>query len=266
MEMICPECMGTLVAQDGESVRCTIHGGQFKVLFSRFRMPAAQGSVPPPVLAEGATCIQHPNIPAAHACQSCGKPVCATCAFESGGSWYCPQCVTQPMVMAAAAPAQSAAAPTIALSEARCVQHPNVQATQQCKACGAFMCATCDFELPGGIHVCPACAAAPKTNLSPRRKKLMIGSFALAAWSTVGMVCVFAGAFASMARDKGAQEALGVALMLFVLAPAIVGTALGVGAMDRRLSTPPLLWIATIWNGMLVGSFVLLMIIGLAKG
>lgn len=128
------------------------------------------------------------------------------------------------------------------------------------------MCATCDFTLPGGIHVCPTCATAPKTSLSPRRKKLMLGSFALAAWSTLGMVALFAGVFAGMARDKAGQEAVGIVLMLFVLAPAIVGTALGVGAMDRRLPTPPMLWIATIWNGMMVGSFVLLMIIGMFKG
>ena len=80
------------------------------------------------------------------------------------------------------------------------------------------------------------------------------------------MVALFAGAFAGIGRDKATEEAVGVVLMLFVLAPAIVGTALGVGAMDRRLSTPPTLWIATIWNGIIVGCFVLLMIIGMAKG
>jgi len=265
MEMICPECMGTLATQGVDSVRCTIHGGQFKVLFSRVSAPALQ-AVPPPILAENATCVQHPNIPALHACQSCGTPLCATCAFESGGAWYCPKCVTQPMVVAAAEPRFSAPPSTFSLGDARCVQHPNLQATHQCKVCGAFMCSTCDFTLPGGVHVCPTCATAPKTNLSPRRKKLMFGSFALAAWSTLGMVALFAGAFAGFGRDKAAEEAVGVVLMLFVLAPAIVGTALGVGAMDRRLSTPPTLWIATIWNAIIVGCFVLLMIIGMAKG
>lgn len=266
MEMICPECMGTLVAQDAESVRCTIHGGQFKVLFTRWQPPVTRSSSPPPILAENATCVQHPNIPAVHACQSCGTPLCATCAFESGGSWYCPKCVTQPMVSARGESGFTAPSAGISLTNVRCVQHPSIQATQQCKVCGAFMCATCDFTLPGGIHVCPTCATAPKTNLSPRRKKLLIGSFALAAWSTVGMVAVFAGAFAGMARDKAGEQVLGTLMMLFVLGPAIVGTALGVGAMDRRLATPPLLWIATIWNAIILASFVLLMIIGMAKG
>lgn len=80
------------------------------------------------------------------------------------------------------------------------------------------------------------------------------------------MVTLFAGAFAGMARDKAGEQILGTLLMLFVLAPAIVGTALGVGAMDRRLPTPPTLWIATIWNAIMVGSFVLLMIIGMFRG
>src|SRR5690242_240260 len=112
MEMICPECMGTLVPHNVDSVRCTIHGGQFKVLFSRFPAPVIQ-SVPPPILAENATCVQHPNIPAVYACQSCGTPLCATCAFESGGAWYCPRCVTQPMVAASGEPAFGAAPPSI---------------------------------------------------------------------------------------------------------------------------------------------------------
>jgi hypothetical protein len=170
------------------------------------------------------------------------------------------------MVASSGEPGFTAPPAAVMPANVHCVQHPNIQATQQCKACGAFMCATCDFTLPGGIHVCPTCATAPKTNLSPRRKKLLIGSFALAAWSTVGMVALFAGVFAGFGRDKAAQEMLGIMLMLFVLAPAIVGTALGVGAMDRRLTTPPTLWIATIWNAIMVASFVLLMIIGMFRG
>src|SRR5215475_2051895 len=38
-----------------------------------------------------------------------------------------------------------------------CVQHSKIQATEQCKRCGAFMCATCDFAFPGGVHLCPIC-------------------------------------------------------------------------------------------------------------
>ena len=52
-------------------------------------------------------------------------------------------------------------------------------------------------------------------------------------------------------------------LMLFVLFPAIAGLGLGISAKDRRLATPPWVWMAIIWNALLVGSFVLLMIIGL---
>ena len=126
------------------------------------------------------------------------------------------------------------------------------------------MCGTCDFALPGGVHICPTCAAAPKTNLSPRRKKLMIASFVLAAVATLGMAIVFSGALAGM--DKSDAAVLGGIVMIFTLLPSIIGTCLGVAAMDKRLPTPMGLWIATIWNGIILVCFGLLIVIGMAKG
>jgi hypothetical protein len=128
------------------------------------------------------------------------------------------------------------------------------------------MCGTCDFALPGGVHICPTCAAAPKTNLSPRRKKLMIWSYILAGLATVGMAIVFSGALAGMADNKSDAAALGGIVMIFTLLPSIIGTCLGFSAMDKRLPTPIGLWIATIWNGIILACFGLLMIIGMAKG
>jgi len=142
------------------------------------------------------------------------------------------------------------------------VQHPSVAATAQCKSCGAFMCATCDFELPGGLHICPACAAAPKTALSPRRKKLLIGSYGLAVWSTLGMAVLLSGALAEAGQTKEGEAMLGVALSLFLLIPSIVGLALGFSATDKRFANGPAIWIAIIWNGIILGAFLLLSIIG----
>jgi hypothetical protein len=127
------------------------------------------------------------------------------------------------------------------------------------------MCGTCAFDLPGGVKVCPTCAtAAPK--LSPKRKKLLIGSYALAVWCTIAMVALFAGVFSGMVRNREERELVGILLMLLLPLPSLVGVALGVSAMDRRLPNTIAMWIATVWNGVILGGFILLMIVGMMKG
>jgi len=77
------------------------------------------------------------------------------------------------------------------------------------------------------------------------------------------MAALLAGAFKGMARNKEDQEAFGMLLMLLLLVPSIIGVALGVSSMDRRLPNSIAMWIATIWNGMILAGFLLLMIVGL---
>jgi hypothetical protein len=146
-----------------------------------------------------------------------------------------------------------------------CAQHPKVQAIQQCRKCGGFMCATCDFAFPGDVHFCPACASRGEEGLSGKRKKFMIWSFVLAAWSTVGMTCLVSGAMRGVARTKEDQTALGLVLIFFVLGPAITGLSLGVTAKRKQASNPAALWIAVIWNAVLVTSYVMLTLIGLSR-
>jgi hypothetical protein len=264
MELLCPECLGALETLDGQSARCTVHGGEFRILFSRWQPPhppAEQPEGPALAVPEGAVCVQHSNVPAVFLCRNCATPICATCAFPAeGGGQLCPTCVGLPPVVRPAAPAAQAVPEGV-----RCVQHPHLPAVRQCQSCGAFMCLTCDFALPGGFHVCPVCAAAPKTDLSARRKKLVAGSFALAIWSTIGLAIVMSGALAASVHSKEEVEMLGMALMLLVLLPAIIGMGLGFSAVDRRLVNPPVLWIATIWNILIVGGFLLLCLIGIFK-
>ena len=146
-----------------------------------------------------------------------------------------------------------------------CEQHPQVKATQQCLYCGGYMCPTCDFSFPNEVHLCPKCASKSEDGLSPRRKKLLIWSFVLAAWTTIGMTCLVSGAFSGFATSKDDLAALGYALLLFVLAPGITGLALGVSAKHARLGNPPSIWIAITWNAILVASFIILDVIGLSK-
>ena len=90
-----------------------------------------------------------------------------------------------------------------------------------------------------------------------------MGALALAAWSTVGMACLLCGVFARMARAD--RQAIGMVLIVFVLFPALAGLGLALNSRDRRIATSGLIWIAVVWNAILVGSFVLLTIIGLLK-
>jgi hypothetical protein len=262
MELLCPECLGTLESRDGQTARCTTHGGEFEILFARhlFAAPPLDPNAPPVILAEGACCVQHPSVAAAYACKDCGAAICATCDFtQADGSHLCPNCAGR---RAVSGPPPIITKPVIA-SDARCVQHPHLQATARCKTCGAFMCDTCAFDLPGGIKICPTCATAPRSSLSPKRKRFLLGSYAMAVWCTFMMGALFAGAFKGMARTKEDQQALGVFLMLLLLAPSIVGLALAASSMDRRLPNTIAMWIAAVWNALILGGFILLMIAGL---
>jgi hypothetical protein len=299
MELLCPECLGTLVTADGQTARCSVHGGEYQILFSRWRPPppppilqatpteASPGPTerhsipaPPPVVerpagppvqlmpAPDAMCAQHGTVPAVVACQICTRPMCMTCAFQDAdGTQLCLECVSRgPAVrrtgLTAAPPQVGPAVPM----GVHCVQHPHLQATAQCQSCGAFMCGTCDFQLPGGIHVCPACATAPKTKLSDRRRNLVTWSYVLAVWSTLGMALLLGGAFASMASDQAGTRVLDVALHFLLLVPSLVGTALAVSARERRLGNPPAVWIAIGWNALLLGTYVLLSFVGVFSG
>lgn len=268
MELLCPECMAPLATSDGQSAACTTHQGQYQILFSRWRPPPppkAEEDAPPIeyVLQPGAVCVQHSNVDAAFACRACGAAICNVCAFtEPDGGAFCPSCIAHRVRREAHSTGDIAPAVVRIPEGVRCVQHPSVAATAQCKSCGAFMCATCDFELPGGLHICPACAAAPQTALSSRRKKLLIGSYALAGWTTLGMAVLLSGALAEAGKTKGGEAMLGLALSAFLLIPSIVGLALGFSANDRRFANGPAIWIAIVWNGIILTAFILLSIVG----
>src|SRR4051812_8854734 len=140
MELICPECMGTLETTDGKSARCTVHGGEFQILFSRWQT-ALQPRLEQPSgitfqLAPGAMCFQHPTVSATGICQECGTAVCTVCLFDRpDGATLCLPCLTRAVESGQlqAPPAPVNRVPV----DARCVQHPAVAATQQCQGCGA---------------------------------------------------------------------------------------------------------------------------------
>lgn len=123
------------------------------------------------------------------------------------------------------------------------------------------MCATCDFELPNGIHLCPPCATRPQSTLGPKRKRAMIWSYVCAGGATLGFIISMIIATHGV-KTYADQQAIGVMMMLIVMVPGVTGLGLGFGAIDRRLSNPGILWAATIWNGVIVAGLLLLSIIG----
>ena len=92
---------------------------------------------------------------------------------------------------------------------------------------------------------------------------MLIGSYAGAIWSSVGMSCLVSGVFAGMLQSKGEEILLGYIFLLFILGPAITGLSLAVAAKRPRRSNPAGVWIAIVWNSILVGCFILLTIIGM---
>jgi hypothetical protein len=166
--------------------------------------------------------------------------------------------------------AQPAAEPAANLTvyprgiQARCAQHPDVQAVVRCRVCQAGVCATCDFLLPGGVHVCPACLEQePSEEISPARRNRAIGAIVVAFVTTMIFAMLLTG---TLHVVMGRGETTDMIAGSLILWPAVAGLVLSLTAFDRRLRNSALIWTAVVWNSLHVALFLLLMVIGLAKG
>lgn len=275
MEMLCPECLGPLKTADGKTARCTLHGGDYRILFCREEPTAAPRPMPGalPVVApmpadaspyaspapDVRVCPRHPSVFAPHTCRECLTPICETCSFLQPDGWrLCPDC-------ASPGPRRVTAA-SRALEGVKCTRHPDVPAVVRCQACSKPICATCDFCLPGQVHVCPDCVSRRDDRLSSKRKNTLTWSFVLAVVATLGFVVMLSGAFAGMADDQAGEQLLGLIFSGMVFLPSLVGTALSVGTLDKNLSNPALIWVSVVWNGLLLAAFIALSVIGTFMG
>ena len=225
------------------------------------------------------TCAQHPDVIASYTCGRCQTPVCGGCCYTMpDGSICCKTCYSKPAEEPAAAP-PSLRVPSLRLAAHEplgrtlvpdvaplpgqgCVQHPNVMPVARCENCGARSCRTCDFAFPGNLHFCPVCIASAGSKISPRRKRYMITAYILAGWCTVGLVAFFGASMTGIAETEAAAMLLGIALMLVVGLPSLIGTAFGMSARRAGTTTPASVWVALIWNSLLFSGFALLIIIG----
>lgn len=199
-------------------------------------------------------CKNHPAVETEFKCLKCGTYICKTCVFpQPDGTSICPDCMQKPVTTETGPPAPSICEGTM------CSIHPGVPAVQICQMCGTSICKTCDFEFPDNLHVCPNCINKPQT-LSSKQKKYLVWSYVLAGVATIGFILSL---FISVAnQSKGMDMVIGLFFIIFALAPAIVGLSLGTSSRSRHQKKPVSLWIALIWNGILIGLYLILVIVG----
>lgn len=231
MDMLCPECMGSLVSSDGQTAVCSTHGGRYQILFSRYPAAAPLPLAPLPQRMDG--------------------------PMGSGDDLAS---------LAAAAAAANARVPASSyemqpITGAFCISHPASPAVCYCQTCRAPVCATCVFVFPGGIQLCPACASNPRPQVSPRRKRLVWWSVGLGIWCLLSLITMVV-LVRQNPTNKADVDAIGTAFVFLTLLPSIIGVALGVATFDRRLSTPGIVWVGIISNGLVLLIWVLLMILG----
>lgn len=259
MDLICPSCRGSLQLTPANGAVCPLHGGRYEVLFDRFATTA------PALVPTDQKCDAHPAQPAIADCATCGKHLCALCSFELHGANYCSDCgVTNATISSSGMlnlnpiviPRQRH------VVEGMCADHPEVQAVAFCRLCGKRVCATCDFAMPGDVHLCPACVEnQSSSDVSPKRKKLSWIALALASWSTLLFVMLIAGAFNSFFTADEAGKAADLVITNLILWPLLVGVGVSLAALDSKLKNTGLMKVAAWWNGVLGGIFLLIVIL-----
>jgi len=193
------------------------------------------------------------------------------------GSICCTNCYSQPQAQAQSQPQsqpppQAAAAPTPSVSafqgpatsaqQRGCPQHPALPPVAFCKVCGKGSCVTCDFFFPPNIHLCPVCVTSAHSKLTPMRKKYLITAFCTAGFSSLGVIATLGGAFASMAQDPMMEWVIGLIIIAVVTVPSAIGTGVAWAALKPGGPNPISVWIAMVWNVLLLCTMLLLMIIG----
>lgn len=168
-----------------------------------------------------------------------------------------------------AVPAESAASAGAAppprrrtdVPDGPCADHPGMPAVARCRLCAKAVCATCDFALPGGVHLCPACIESQSTqDVSPKRKKLSYIGMALGIWSTILFLLLLGGAFNSLFTADEAGTAADLLITNLILWPLLIGTGVSFAALDKKLKNTALMRVVAWWNGVLGAIFLLVVV------
>ena len=253
MRMFCPECRGALVTADGVTATCTVHGGDYRILFARLEeeFGAARMRSPPAQAAPMQTApVQALSVAAPVAVQAepAPPPLPLQDDFEE-------------IPLAPAPPPVTVYAPAIAVQPqtVMCAAHKSMPAVAYCRKCGIPSCSTCDFCFPGDLHLCPNCATNPSTGLSGGRKSMLIASYVMVAWTTLATAGLLTGMFTP--HNRADAQAFGIMILIFVLLPSVLGAMFAFGSLEKRLGNPPGVWISVILNSLILGFYALRMIL-----
>jgi len=210
-----------------------------------------------------AACPRHPGVAAQYTCDRCQSPCCLNCCYSMpDGSICCTSCYSQPESSAAATPSVSTfQGPATSTPGRGCPQHPLLPPVAFCKTCGKGSCVTCDFFFPPNLHLCPVCVATAHTKLTPQRKKYMVTGFVMAAVASLAIVIMMSGALASIVDNPIAIIVLGAIMIFLVAVPAAIGSGVAWAAYRPGGPNSIGIWISMIWNLLLLGAVVLLLII-----
>lgn len=240
MDLICPDCRQILEV-DAQNAVCTAHDGHFQVLFDRGTAFVAEA--PKPAAVPSAGVPQAAYEIETKACQACGvlNPMSAA---------FCRSCRSQFSLWSAMS------APQPSVNKIHCTQHPDVPAVMRCQVCHSGVCATCDFVVPGGVHVCPACIEKePSNELEPARRNKMIAGFFIAAYSTLMLALGRSGALVrTFGNDKDTLKILG----LFIFWPMVIGVGVSLAALDKRRGNTTSIIVGVVWNCINLGLLLLL--------
>lgn len=146
-----------------------------------------------------------------------------------------------------------------------CSNHPRVNADKECARCSTQICGTCAFTFPDNLILCPSCATAKPEMMTDKRRKGRLISFIMAGVATLAIVLLFSGVFAGAFErmsDAEFELIVGWAFTLLTLVPSIIGFSFGIGALNKRRGNPISIIVPTVWNGILLGIWILLTIIG----
>jgi hypothetical protein len=235
----CPQCGNRFRAAksaEGKQGRCPC-GAQFTLCEMREEPVPARVAQP----TAGPACKFHPAAAAQYACRVCHHLICRECDVpQANGSHLCRTCA---VLHGDGTPGVRTSSVNPALVGVACAQHRGVPAVRRCRTCGKAVCATCDFTLPGNLHLCPECATAPPEFSDSR--KTMAGIAIPLGLVTIAMMVL---TIIMVSGGANIDKATDVMIELAGRALAVVGIGLAVGSYERRSVNPPLVWLAIAIN------------------
>ncbi len=146
-----------------------------------------------------------------------------------------------------------------------CSNHPKVTAEETCGRCKAPICITCAFTFPNDLLLCPSCATEKPEVMTPKRRKGRLISFVMAGIASFFLILLFGGAMFPILGNMPEEDYeafLGVLFIFLILVPAVVGLSFGIGVLNKRRGNPMSVLAPVIWNGILLGIWIFLTILG----